>query len=1266
MDDHLTTPVPQDRRDSANPKSPAEQSDPGEWPKGEPSTYDASDEQAALFDAAMRRMPADYQAVIELRSVEQKSVEDLCKALNRSVEEIRSLWLEAFARLQKELGFSANDNESQRPASSADKPNDELNERASPADPPKEAVAFSDLETSLRAQPGPANDCLELIERVRRSRRSWTPRTPVGGTLLPFDDETFQKGSTPHRLGRFEVIRELGRGGHGIVYLARDAALKRQIALKIPRPDLLLSRSLRRRFVDEAQAAARLDHPNIARVFEAGFDGTFCYIVQELCDGPALATWLRERRESVEPDVAAWVAMKLAKALAHAHEHGILHRDVKPANVLLKPTSQGGGNGNAAPQPANEASPAGTRVAESFPFIPKLCDFGICKAFDEEENGTATHTDAVVGTAAYMAPEQAKGDTSETGPKTDVYGLGAILYEMLTGAPPIRGRSRLDILQRVVTDEPIPVRRIRPNVPGDLQLVCLKCLAKEPSRRYATAELLAEDLKRFLKREPVTARSVRPWERVWLWSRRHPLGASLALLAGFLFSAWVLTVMVANVRLHDLNQSLASANAQLVQAGQDKDTAAAHARELQFAAEREQAKADELLYVSDLQQAGMALRSGDTRRLMNLLERHRRRARVATYQGGELDFLLRRGQVAHHLIAQGTPAIYFVRLSPDDQYLATAGKDAVIRFYSSASWKLLFSIETHQIEVNGLAFSPDGGTLASAGDDGTIAIWQIDWKHLVARHRQSIKAHPFQAYNVLYARDGRTLISAGRDKVIRLWDAATGRSIGVLEGHGDTAGSIALHPAGKWVASAGHDGEVIVWDLASHAIVHRVSAGGAPLLAIDFSDDGRLLAGSTSEHEIRIWRVPSWELANKIDLLDHAQRIAFMPDGASIVACDYGGTVHMLPTGVETSGATIAHLASGLRAWKAHAEQIYSLAVLRKSRELITAGSDGSVIAWNLSPSADFQDIRVPQAEVEDIRFIPQSDQLALTDGSTISLWGCNPPAQSRVLGKVGANVRCLGASRDGALLVAGAMSGILRLYHLREGGRESEWRLAPNFNIHRVAVSPDGRLIAAIDRYNSEKHDDLYVVDAQSGKRLEPIRAAECNGAAFSPDGQWLFATGPANVVTVWNVRTRQKVSELPGHTSSINWIVFHPQSEWVATASDDRLIKIWSTTDWRFRFNLEGAHGPVVGLATSPNGRTLASSERDGVLTLWHTAIEDDLFQPLFDIDFSPAHPERVTFSSDGRLLACVLNDPTSSSAKRFVRVLKWRSETHSTAAE
>ena len=224
-----------------------------------------------------------------------------------------------------------------------------------------------------------------------------------------------------------------------------------------------------------------------------------------------------------------------------------------------------------------------------------------------------------------------------------------------------------------------------------------------------------------------------------------------------------------------------------------------------------------------------------------------------------------------------------------------------------------------------------------------------------------------------------------------------------------------------------------------------------------------------------------------------------------------------------------------------------------------------------------FKDLPDSRTEIEDIQFIPGSNRLAVSAGREISLWDPESPLRGRVLGKSEVRYPCLAASRDGSTLAAGGMGGVVTLYDLRDSGRQLQWNLGRSFNVYRLAISPDGRILAAVDRYNSEMHDDLFVMDVQSGKRLDKIRTTACNSAAFSPDGHWLVASGPANDVMVWNVHTQEKVSELPGHSSSINSIQFDPLARWVATAGDDRLIKIWSTVDWQLKFNLEG-HAPAT----------------------------------------------------------------------------------------
>ncbi len=317
-------------------------------------------------------------------------------------------------------------------------------------------------------------------------------------------------------VGRFKLQRELGRGGFGIVYLAYDSSLRREVALKVPHAAVLITSELRTRFRHEAQAAAALDHVNVVPVYEAGEAGAICYLVSAYCPGLNLADWLRQRTTPVPCTEAAQLVRTLAEAVAHAHSRGVLHRDLKPANILLTVGDAGEGVPGAG--------------AHAGPWVPKITDFGLAKL-----TGTAsgvTRSGAILGTPCYMAPEQAQGKNRQLGPAVDVYALGALLYELLTGRPPFEGEATHDTLLQVLLMEPVAPTRLRPNAPRNLETTCLKCLHKEPHRRYASAAALAEDLGQFLDGQPIQARPMGRIERTWRWCRRRPaVAALLALLA---------------------------------------------------------------------------------------------------------------------------------------------------------------------------------------------------------------------------------------------------------------------------------------------------------------------------------------------------------------------------------------------------------------------------------------------------------------------------------------------------------------------------------------------------------------------------------------------------------------------------------------------------------------------------------------------------------------------------------------------------------------
>jgi tetratricopeptide (TPR) repeat protein len=323
----------------------------------------------------------------------------------------------------------------------------------------------------------------------------------------------------------YEVVRELGRGGMGLVFLARQTALNRLVALKVIRPGRGLEAEEVARFRNEAEVIARLRHPNVIRIYDVGACDGLPYCALEYVEGGSLAQ--RLDGTPVPARQAAALVEALARAVHSAHECGIVHRDLKPANVLLQRRTTTDST-DSTDKKKRESASSVSSVLSVVEFLPKITDFGLAKDLSEEAGSGHTRTGTILGTPSYMAPEQAEGKSKEVGPAVDVYALGAILYDMLTGRPPFRGETLLDTLQLVRCAEPVPPARLHPKVPRDAETVCLKCLEKDPRKRYASALALADDLRRLLAGEPIRARPVSPPERALKWARRKPAAAALA------------------------------------------------------------------------------------------------------------------------------------------------------------------------------------------------------------------------------------------------------------------------------------------------------------------------------------------------------------------------------------------------------------------------------------------------------------------------------------------------------------------------------------------------------------------------------------------------------------------------------------------------------------------------------------------------------------------------------------------------------------------
>ncbi len=390
-----------------------------------------------------------------------------------------------------------------------------------------------------------AESCLRLLENVRR-----------GGDHSP--SERFPV-KLPEKIGPFRILRWLGEGSYGVVLLGYHERLQRSVAVKIPRLEALFSPQWRERFLREARAAAALNHPHIVPVFEEGHDGSVYYIASAYVDGPSLADWLKQPHPPLDPQLAAYWIEGLADAIQHAHSRGVLHRDLKPSNLLLQPRTT-----RQVPQSADSnglplsladldlADPSRGVCLDAEHYHVLITDFGLAKL--EGIDPLRTQTGTVLGTPAYMSPEQAGGMTDELGPATDIYSLGAILYELLAQVPPFQAESLAALLERVRSRDPRPVRQHRAGVPRDLEAICLKCLEKLPQRRYESAAALVDDLRRFRERRPVIARHASAGEKLWRWCRRRPFAAlATTLILGLMVTIAILS-SVSAMRLAELQR----------------------------------------------------------------------------------------------------------------------------------------------------------------------------------------------------------------------------------------------------------------------------------------------------------------------------------------------------------------------------------------------------------------------------------------------------------------------------------------------------------------------------------------------------------------------------------------------------------------------------------------------------------------------------------------------------------------------------------------
>jgi WD40 repeat protein len=1095
----------------------------------------------------------------------------------------------------------------------------------------------------------------------------------------------------PELIAGYEILAEIGRGGMGVVFKARQGNLGRTVALKVLRAGSHAGPQERRRFQREAEAVARLAHPHIVQIYEVGEHHGLPYLALEYVAGGSLAGRLRGVPQ--KPLEAAALVETLARAVHAAHRQGIIHRDLKPANILMQPDLEDG--------PAAAA--------------PKITDFGLAKRLDASL--AQTRTGDLLGTPSYMAPEQAAGKGRDVGPATDIYALGAILYEMLTGQPPFHGDSAFETVRRVLEEEPVPPSRIQAGVPRDLQTICLKCLHKDPRRRYGSAEELADDLRRFREREPIRARRVSLWERGVKWVQRRPAAALAALvlvsLTAFAGAVWY------TVRLQDALGRL-----------QDiQDVVAKERRQYQYAL--------------DIRAAHSFWQDSDVQHMEEWLGRYRSEA-DAGLRGFEWDYLWNLCHESEARTLRGHEgAVNWAAFAPDGRTLATARQDGSVKLWDTVAWRERATLRGHGGAVLWVAFEPGGEVLVSASQDGTLWRWDVasgrdvgarplfatppvqlalsgDGELLAAafadtsvivcewpagKEQTRFRVDGDRIETLLFVPDGRYLASAGRRCALQLWDVRTGQPMGyqdspiyglawghdartvayssapgqirfftftrAVPGHHHLPvlhrreirspvyrgllGSLAFSPSDRWLAAAGDDFSVSLVDVPGSKIRTVFKGHRDRVTCATFAPDGQTLVTTSRDGTVKWWElaVGSEGQPLRVDCRPEGP-IAFSPDGRILATADQDRCVRLIDVGTGKILATL----------RGHAGDIRAVAFAPDGRSVVTASRDYTAKVWDAGSGRLRVTFTGHQDAVECLAFSPDGKRVASGDGSrdaTIRLWDpATGKEQVSFSPLVKGGAVCSLAFRSDGKSLASASRGELLVSVWDVAAGKVSGSLSHDQPVQAVAFVHEGPNLAVLG-----KDGVITLWDTVAGRKLGTCEAGYSNNPmflAFSPDDQYCFA-GAQNGVGSWEVRTQRRYRSVPFIADPVSHVALAPDGQSLAVFSQAMGLRRLDLKPWQLRSVIWGAPGPVRSVAFAPDGRTAVTggdikntairrenwlkSDRSGVqevaegIRLWDVPSRRPL-PPLLHQETVAEH-QVAAFSPDGRTLASGAEDGT-----------------------
>jgi WD40 repeat protein/serine/threonine protein kinase len=1056
---------------------------------------------------------------------------------------------------------------------------------ASPAD----RIAFLDRECAGNPELRQRVDA--LLKSIEQPDSFLQTGVHEARTVAPVDLPLFERPGM--RIGPYKLLQQIGEGGMGTVWMAEQAEpVRRTVALKVIKAGMD-SAAVVARFESERQALALMDHPNIAKVLDAGSTDTGRpYFVMELVKGTPITKYCDAQRLTIAQRLELYV--QVCHALQHAHQKGIIHRDIKPTNVLIAPY---------------DGRP-----------VVKVIDFGVAKATGQRltEKTLFTEFGAVIGTLEYMSPEQAELNNQDIDTRSDIYSLGVLLYELLTGTTPLdmhrqRGTAFAAILMQIQEAEP-PKPSVRLSdskeslpsisaqrhtepaklaklVRGDLDWIVMKALEKDRGRRYETANGLARDIERYLHEETVEACPPSTLYRLRKFVRRNRNGVVaaglllFAILAGFAGTTWGL--FEARWQRDQADLARAEEDRQrgiAVEAGEKARLEESKAKKSAEQAIEEKELSERRYYASEMKLASLEWDAGQTRLVRERLEAQKPvRPGDVDNRGFEWYYLQRQCDLDNRTLGGHQPAaISDVAFSPDGRSLASASWDHTVKLYDVLSGQETLTLRGHTFPVGAVAFSPDGHRLGSMGTDGTVKVWDVSSGQQTLTFQGHVPSITgiFGAYCVAFSPDGRRIASTAphfipgkgaSDSLVKVWDAASGREILILSGHTARVDKVAYSPDGRRIASASHDGTVRFWDATSGQEVSTLRGHtGKRLLSVAFRPDGRRIASASDDQTVKVWDTTTGQ--ETLTLRGHTGWVAgavFSPDGRRIASASYDQTVKVWDA---VSGRETLTL-------RGHTTWLTSLAFSPDGRRIASASLE-EVKIWDAANAQSM--LSVPLNSTGWTAVFGPGKRIATP-------WSVAFSPDSK---------RIASASHDGTVKVWDAATGQEKLSFRGHVGRAS---YDPVRRVSSVAYSPDGQRIASASYGYTVK-----VWDTTNSENTLTLRGHRNTvfGVAFSPDGRRIASASSDQTVKVWDTTTGQTMLTLRGHTGPVCGVAFSPDGELIASASGDQTVKLWDAFSGQETRTLQGHANGTLGVAFSPDGRRIASTSYDLTVKVWDVA--------------------------------------------------------------